>query len=434
MKKVLIISPHFAPINAPDMQRARMALPYLRTHGWEPVVLAIAPEHVEGGVLDPLLEATYPADIRVIRVRGLHPRFTRWFGVGSLWLRCGRAFRAAGEKLLRTEKFDLVFFTTTQFDAFALGPLWKRKFGVPYVLDYQDPWVNDYYGRTGTKPPGGFLKFALAQRRAGRQEPRTLKAASGVIAVSDAYARTLAERYPWFSADQVLMLPFGAAAADIATARGHTPARPLVDFNDGCFHHIYAGRCGPDMSISLTAIFRAFKRFYERAPEQASRIRFHFIGTDYAPPPLGREWAMPIARAEGISEYVTEHCQRVPYFDALYYLVKADALLAVGSNDPTYSASKIFPCILAARPMLVVFNRRSPVLAFAKQTECGERFAFDDPAGIDDLAEDIQSRWFQSGGMRRVTPASAAAFHPFTAESMTAKLAEVFDRARMASR
>ncbi|CAM2830389.1 glycosyltransferase [Rariglobus hedericola] len=415
------------------MQRARLAIPYLKEHGWEPVVLAIAPEFIEGGVLDPLLEATYPADTRIIRVRGISPKLTRWLGIGSLWLRCGRAFRIAGEKLLAKEKFDLVFFTTTQFDAFKLGPLWKRKFGVPYVLDYQDPWVNDYYERTRTKPPGGALKFAFAQWRARQQEPETLRESSGVVAVSDAYGRNLAAHYPWFSANQVRLLPFGAAAKDIATARQHTPAKPVVDFNDGCFHHIYAGRCGPDMSISLTTIFRAFKNFREHNPQKAASIRFHFIGTDYAPPPLGREWAMPIARAEGVADHVTEHCYRVPYFDALYYLVKADALLAVGSNDPTYSASKIFPYILAERPMIVVFNRHSPVLAFAKQADCGERFSFDNADDIDEIARQIEDVWFNQDHMHLVREPNVTAFLPFTAESMTTQLVSCFNSAVSAS-
>ncbi len=34
MKRVLIISPHFPPINAPDCQRVRMSLPYYRRYGW----------------------------------------------------------------------------------------------------------------------------------------------------------------------------------------------------------------------------------------------------------------------------------------------------------------------------------------------------------------------------------------------------------------
>ena len=142
-RKVLVVSPHFAPINAPDMHRVRMMLPYIRDFGWEPTILAVDPADIEGGVVEPILENTYPVDIRVIRVRGLPPRFTRWAGVGSLWLRCGLALGRAGEALLRSERFDLIFFSTTQFEAFNLGPRWKARFGVPFVIDYQDPWVND---------------------------------------------------------------------------------------------------------------------------------------------------------------------------------------------------------------------------------------------------------------------------------------------------
>lgn len=433
LKKLLIVSPHFAPTNAPDMQRVRLALPYLRTFGWEPVVLAMDPLMIEGGVNDPLLEKTYPDDIRVVRVRGIPPRFTRWSGIGSLWFRCGRAFRRAGEQLLREEKFDLVFFSTTQFDAFTLGPRWKQKFGIPYVLDYQDPWFNDYYQKTRTNPPGGRIKFGFAQWRARRNEPSTLQAASGLIAVSAAYGTTLARNYPWFDATRMQLMPFGAAQRDIDLARTHTPREPLVPFGDGCFHHIYAGRCGPDMTISLTTIFRAFRLYQVSHPKEAERVRFHFIGTDYAPPPLGREWAMPIARAEGVAEYVREHCYRVPYFDALHYLVNSDALLAVGSNDPSYSASKIFPYILSRRPMLVVFNEHSPVLAFARQARCGLRFSFSGSEDIDMIAGQIHEQWFVRNQMGVVQEADPEAFKRFTAESMTRQLATCFDEALLSS-
>jgi hypothetical protein len=429
LRKVLIVSPHFPPTNAPDMQRARLALPYLRANGWEPVVLAIAPEMIEGGVFEPLLEETYPADIRIIRVRGIPARATRWIGIGSLWLRCGHALRAAGEKLLKGEKFDLVFFSTTQFDAFRLGPVWKARFGVPYVIDYQDPWINDYYSRTNTLPPGGRLKFALSQWNARRREPRVLREASGVIAVSGAYGETLARTYPWFDAASATVLTFGAAREDLVTARKHSPAEPLVSFGDGFFHHVYTGRCGPDMSMSLTIIFRAFKRYLAARPDEAKRIRFHFIGTDYAPRPFGREWAMPVARVEGVEEYVTEHCYRVRYFDALYYLINADALLGVGSNDPTYSASKIYPYVLAMRPMMLIFNELSPVLRIASKIKCGLRFAFNDQSDIEAIVETVAEEWFLKGRMRDFKEPDLDAFRPYTAEGMTRSLAGYFDEA-----
>ncbi len=429
LPRVLIVSPHWPPVNAPDMQRARLALTHLRGHGWEPVVLAVEPAMVEGAVLDPLLEESYPADVRVVRVRGIPVRFTRWAGVGALWWRCGGAVRRAGDALLAEGGFGLVFFSTTQFDAFALGPRWRARFGVPYVLDYQDPWINDYYRRTGTPPPGGWLKFNLSQWLARRREPAAVRGAAAIIAVSDAYGKGLARTYPWFDARTVKLLPFGAADSDFAVAARHRPAKPLVDFDDGNFYHIYAGRCGPDMSFSMSVIFRAFKFYLQSHPAEAARVRFHFIGTDYAPPPLGREWAMPIARAEGIENHVREHCYRVPYFDALHYLQKADALLAVGSNDPTYSASKIFPYILARRPMLVVFHEQSPVLAFARQAGVGMRLSFSGPGDINHLAAEVHRHWFVDGGRNRYAPFDAAAFAPFTASNLTARLAKIFDGA-----
>ncbi len=433
MRRILVVSPHFPPVNAPDMQRARMALPLLRSRGWDPVVLAVDPASVEGAVLDPLLEQTYPADIEVVRVRGVSPRLTRPFGLGSLWLRCGRALRRAGERILAREKFDLVFFTTTQFDAFTLGPLWLRRFGVPYVLDYQDPWVNDYYARNGVRPPGGRMKYWFSQYTARRREPAALRGAAGVVAVSSSYGPEMAARYPDLDAARVRHIPFGASAADFDAARRHSPARPLVPFGDGRTHFVYAGRCGPDMNLSLTMLFRAFRRHLELAPGEAGRMRFHFIGTDYAPPPLGRYWAMPVAEREGVAEHVSEHCYRVPYFDTLHYLSKADALIVVGSNDPTYSASKIFPYLLARRPLLTIAHQASLMLRLTKARglDCSYGFELGIPEPeVISMSEVIRREWFEREGWRRAPAADVSDLAEHTAEGMTDRLVEIFDQAR----
>jgi glycosyltransferase involved in cell wall biosynthesis len=433
VKKLLIVSPHFCPVNAPDMHRVRLALPHLRALGWEPTVLAVHPDSVEGGVRDPLLEKTYPPDIRVIRVRGISPHLTRRFRIGGLWLRCGRALRLAGERLLRSEKFHLVFFSTTQFAAFPLGPRWKRLFGVPYVLDYQDPWINDHYARTGQPPPGGRLKFALAQSFARRREPTVLRHAAGIISVSDAYGPSLAANHPDFDASRVLVLPFGASARDLEIARAHPPAAPLIPFGDGNLHLVYTGRGGDDMKTALTLLFRAFKRFLHERPAEAARVRFHFIGTSYAPPPLGTETILPVARAEGVSAHVHEHCARVPYFEALHYLSRADAILAIGSDDPGYSASKIFPCILARRPLLALFHRDSPIHGFMRDLGPGLSVPFGNDSDRDRALAHIADDWFLHGGMHRIPPFNHDAFAPFTAESMTRNLVTVFDAAPSSS-
>jgi len=120
IKRVLIVSPHFPPINAPDHQRIRTALPFLEEYGWKAAVLAVHAKYVEG-VEDSLLEKTFPATTRIVRTRALSVRLTRLFGVGSVALRALPFLWMAGNKLLRNERtFDLIFFSTTMFPVLIL--------------------------------------------------------------------------------------------------------------------------------------------------------------------------------------------------------------------------------------------------------------------------------------------------------------------------
>src|ERR1700730_13249089 len=103
-RRVLIVSPHFPPINAPDHQRIRMSLPHFAEFGWEPTVLAVSPEYVEA-VEDRLLLRTVPESTRVIRTRAFPFKQTRHLGVGNLGLRALPFLRSAGDRILRDEHF-----------------------------------------------------------------------------------------------------------------------------------------------------------------------------------------------------------------------------------------------------------------------------------------------------------------------------------------
>lgn len=411
------------------MQRTRLALPYLREMGWEPTVLAVSPDSVEGAVIDEVLLQTYPKDIKVIRVKGIMPQSTRWLGIGSLWWRCGRAIRQAGNQILSNEKYDLVFFSNTQFDSFTLGPLWRSKYGVPYVLDYQDPWVNDYYRDTGTPPPGGALKFWLSQFNARRREPKVIQSASGIIAVSSAYGPSLQKRYPWFTASSIRTIPFGTSSLDLDIARKHQLSRSLIPFGDGNIHHVYVGRCGEDMILALTILFRAFKRYLEIHPLDAEKHRFHFIGTDYAPPPLGRRWVIPIAQREQVESYVHEHCYRVPYFEALHYLTRANVLMVIGSNDPSYSASKIYPYILAHRPLLTITHEQGEIVSLLERQKITGCYAFNSSDNDVRLVYKIYDEWFVQKRFQQVHTSPVSMLSQHGAKPMTAALVEVFDHA-----
>ncbi|HVZ65439.1 MAG TPA: glycosyltransferase [Lacunisphaera sp.] len=349
MPRVLIISPHFPPVNAPDMQRVRMSLPYFVDAGWEIVVLTVD-DKASLAPLEPGLLETVPAPVRVVRAPVLSRRWTRWFGVNSLGLRALLGMYFRGRRLLAAESFDLVYFSTTQFVICALGRLWHGQCGVPYVIDLQDPWLSDYYDQPGApRPPGGW-KYRFARGLARLLEGWTLRRAAHVISVSSHYLGTLRERYPWFRGIEGSVVTFGVPDADLQAARRQSTTTPHLLPASAGFRIAYAGRLGPDMRPALDALFAAVARFKD-APRP---YEIYFFGTSYAAAGQGVATTTDLAARHGISHLVHEQPARIGYLDSLRVLLETDLVLVLGSEDRAYSPSKFYPTLLAARPALVI--------------------------------------------------------------------------------
>lgn len=427
--RVLIVSPHFPPVNAPDHQRVRMSLPYLGEFGWEAHVLAVDPRYVEG-FRDPALLQTVPDDVPVTRVPAIPAGLTRRVGLGSLGIRSLGPLTLAGDRLLRTRRFDLVYFSTTIFPAMGLGPVWKRRWNVPYVLDMQDPWVSDYYARSGVRPPGGRFKYAFAQWLARRGEPRAMRGAARVISVSPDYPTALRKRYPELPDDRFVVLPFGASERDAELVRKQGIRHSVFDPGDGLLHWTYLGRGGADMALALGGLFSALRRLREGDP-RVDRVRLHFVGTSYARGGHGRPTVAPLAEELGVGDLVVEQTDRIPYLEGLALLRTSDAVLLIGSDDPAYSASKVYPCVLAGRPLLAVLHAGGLAGEVVRACNAGAVAEFESGRPAEELAARVEPE------LRRLLdlpagyapPTDREAFAPYTAREMTRKQCEVFDHA-----
>ncbi len=374
MKRVLIVSPHFPPINAPDMQRVRMSLPYYRAAGWEPVVLAVRPEEIEG-VLEPELLATVPPDVRVIHSPAMSVRWTRRIGLGSLALRSLRALDRAGSELLSETPYDLVFFSNTQFMTFTLGPRWQRRFGVPYVIDIQDPWRTDYYERKGSrKPPGGW-KYQFARLQARLFEGPTYRGAAGLMSVSGHYLDDVRQRYPDF-ASPTAVIPFGASRTDLDAARSGRASAQAFARRPGELHVVYTGASGPVTPHALTVLFDALREYRKNAPDRAARLRLHFFGTSYVAPGKGNASVVPLAQACGVADLVDEIPHRLGHLESIRLQSEADVLLLPGSSDLAYSPSKIYPYFLSGKPILGLVFRDSVLEGVLEKLNCAHLVRF----------------------------------------------------------
>ena len=123
MPRLLIVSAHFPPVNAPDMQRVRMSLPHFVDAGWEIVILTVD-DRQPLAPLEPDLLATVPVPVRVLRVPIFSRNWSRYFGINNLGWRSLPSLYQYGRQLLTDETFDLVYFSTTQFIVCTLGRLW----------------------------------------------------------------------------------------------------------------------------------------------------------------------------------------------------------------------------------------------------------------------------------------------------------------------
>lgn len=426
MKQVLIVSPHFPPANAPDMQRVRMLLPYLMDNGWTAEVLAVSPESLDCP-LDDWLVGGLPSAVPVHRVKVLGLAWTRLPGLGTLGFRALAALGKAGDKLLAKHSFDLVFFSTTVFEVHLLGPRWFKKFGVPFIMDYQDPWVNDYYRlHPDVVPPGGRLKYAVVSAIHRWMEPRVARRFLGFTSVSPAYPQQLEARYPWLKNVPRLVQPFPGALRDFKRVMQSRGINKFFKVGDGKIHWVYIGVVIAGMYPALRALFSAIQTHMPEANK--ARLCMHFIGTSYAPSGDAVPSVLPLAREFGLGAQVLEQTERIPYVDALRCLRDADALLAVGSDDPGYTASKIYPYLLARKPLLAIYHANSSVTSLIGEVGGAVCVPMTVPLNHDDLVLVIAKRWLSAEQYNLTLPLDEEAFAPYSDSGSARALCQFFDK------
>jgi len=357
LKRVLIISPYFPPSNSADSQRVRMSLSCFKDFGWEAEVVCVDEKHSEMPK-DDLLLLSVPADTIIHKVEAFSKKQTSKFGLGSLALRSIVFYRKKVMLLLQVKKHDLVYFSTTEFPVCILGSYWKKRFGIPYVIDMQDAWHSNYYQDKPKheRPP----KYWFSYRLHKFLEPIAMKNCDGLISVSPDYITTLQQRYPQLKSKPTSVIPFGTFEKDFEIAKkNYLKCPPAIQFSPEKFNVVYIGRGGADMQPALELIFSVLKEALENNDKLFGKFHFYFIGTSYAPENLAKPTVLPVAKQFGIEKQVTEITGRIGFYSTINTLLAADALFIPGSQDPQYTASKVYPYLLTEKPLLAIFHQQS---------------------------------------------------------------------------
>lgn len=407
------------------MHRVRMSLPYYKSFGWEAELVTVNPKHSEISI-DEMLLKNIPNEIIIHQVEAFNYKWTRKFGLGSIALRSLWFYKKRVNQILKNEHFDLIFFSTTQFPLLILGNYWKNKFKIPYVIDMQDPWHSTYYNDkpVNERPPKYWFSYQLNKYL----EPIAMNAVDGLISVSQGYLDTLENRYKRLIKVPQQVIPFGILKKDFEWVRQnekhfkqhYIKKNEQIDF-------VYVGRGGYDMRKAVVLLFNAFKEGLKTNNEQFRNIRFHFIGTSYAPEGKGVPTILPIANEMGITAYVNEQTDRISLYQSIYTLMNADALIILGSEDQQYTGSKVFPYIMAERPLLAILHPESSATQILLNCNAADIISIMAP---ENQSTELIYNYLYKASLRKILSKKTnwPAFDSYSAENLCKQQCELFNK------
>ena len=418
-RTVLMVTYHFPPSAASGSFRLLGFARHLPRCGWD--VAVVAPPAQPWEPVDPDLAAQVPPETTVARVRHLEgpwalparlcAPYVSWFP--GAWAACRRVIREHRPAALLT--------SGPPHTVHVLGLLLKRRWGLPWVADFRDPWVAA--AEDGPAPPPRLGATA-------RLERAVLRAADGLIANAPRAGAALQAAYPELAA-KVAVITNGydpecfAAAAAIVHSGERGALAPCLESLESpppgaaavtIVHpgQIYAGR---DPRPFLDAL-----RDWGRSPGRAARpLRVRFLGQVERPDlDLRRE-----AAARGLAATVAVVGQ-VGYAAALREMAQAEILLLLDSPGRRAGVpAKVYEYLGAGRPVLALAEPDGDLAWVLRASGTRHRIAPPgDPARIAQALAELVDR-----------PAADSAADPgggrgrlaFTRQATARRLAEVLE-------
>ena len=365
MKKLLIIYPHWPPSNLAGVHRARLISNFLPEFGWQPVVLTVNPDCYEE-TADPELCRTVADHVEVHFVDAF-PAPRRLRIVGDIGVRAFYQLWRGALRLLRSAEFDFIWIPIPSFYVAVLGRLLHLRTGVPYGIDYIDPWVRPLH------PSQRLISRAGLSLLAARiLEPIAVRRASLISGVARPYYKPVIDRN----------FPDGGVV-DVAMPYGFDPRDHEIEPEDQSLPWdpqqirawVYAGAVLPKSRLFFESLFQSIE-FLRNAALWPPDVKLLFFGTGYYFGPGISE----IARQHGIDDIVVEQRERAGFLQIQHYLRSADRVLVIGSSEPHYTASKTFQCILSGKPILAMLHKDSTACQFLMASKAATFTVSYDPA------------------------------------------------------
>lgn len=349
VRHLLVISYYYPPMGLSGVVRTAKFTRYLPQHGWHPTVLTVGDvgyyahdESLLGEVLnagvqiertktfDPLslMRRKKTVKMPTTRNRRLMVGTTHTFLQPDNKIGWKKHAVRRGIELAEQVKFDAIFATAPPFTSFLVGRELQDALGIPLVIDYRDPWLDnaDY-----------FFATPLHRNYAAGLEEDVLKNAEGIVVVNRSIKEGLIARYPFLSHETVHILTSGYDAEDFRLAHQHPLGRSQrMRFT---FSGVADAHQTPEMFL------RALSRLFAAKPALRDEIELCFVGTIH-------ERFRKMATNLGVSSALVTPGY-VEHVDAIRWLLSSDVLWLT-TRSPAITPGKIHEYVGTGKPILSI--------------------------------------------------------------------------------
>jgi hypothetical protein len=425
-KRVLIVVSSYAPAMPANMHRARMLAWYLKDYGWDVELLSPSHEFQQSVWIEPHPAMFFASGIRCWEAPPTFDFLFRLLGMHSVGWRSWFSVYLAGNRLLSAQRFDLIFFSTTAFNFFCLGRIWERRFGVPYVLDFQDPWYRD---KRGLRTSSHWIKAWIGNSLARYFESFAVRSAKALVSVSPRYLEQLKARYPkasTFAKGRQATIPFGALPSDALNVANLLQRAPSIQDNIRTIAYVGVG--GVVMQRSFRRLAAGLGRLRQTRPDIVNQCRIRLTGTQGGWKEGDAKILWNEAYSAGIGDLVVEDPSIVSYSAAVSTAVNADGLLVLGVDDRDYMPSKLFLYAFTGKPLLACMHWQSQINDYFKRfPDLGLIIHFGAPSEVES-DEDAQLASFLKLVIARRQFERDDIKAEYSAKAMSRQHADLFDK------
>ncbi len=254
-------------------------------------------------------------------------------------------------KILQNQKFDAILTNGPPHTTHLLGKKLSKKFNIPLVSVFIDPWVDISYYKNQSRNP-------ITLKIDNYLEKSIVRSATKLIFVTEGLIKYFREKYSFIKGKENLLY-WGYNEEDfknISTISNHKKEEEII---------LHAGNIFDYQNP------KKFWKTIKSKIDEGRKLRLQFVGT------IG-----PAIKAEinaNLLEPYTEYLGFLPYKEVIKKMCEADFLL-VCATEPRHLPGKLFEYMRTGNKIIAFGNENIEVKNILEKTNSGKLFNYNDSA------------------------------------------------------